>query len=106
MASRGNERRMVFDIRGRRKYAVKVVYAILAVLMAASLFLVVGPLNIGEIFNSGGGSSEVAKPALEQAERIERKLRRELKLPDGLIERASGNGSPKPTGEEARRTRP
>ena len=41
-----------------------------------------------------------------QMARKERKLRRELKLPDGLIERASGNGSPKPTGEEARRTRP
>ena len=32
---------------GRRKHVVKVVYAVLAVLMGASLFLVVGPLNIG-----------------------------------------------------------
>ena len=39
---------MVFDIRGRRRHVVKVVYAILAVLMGASLFLVVGPVNIGE----------------------------------------------------------
>lgn len=77
MAQGGNEHRMVFDIRGRRKYAVKVVYAILAVLMGASLFLVVGPLNIGELFNSnGGGSSEVAKPYEERAERLEAKLKK------------------------------
>ena len=42
MASGGNEHRMVFDIRGRRRHVVKVVYAILALLMGASLFLVVG----------------------------------------------------------------
>jgi hypothetical protein len=78
MASGGNkEHRMVFDIRGRRKYAVKVVYAVLAVLMGASLFLVVGPLNIGELFNSNGGSSSAAKPFEEQAERLETKLRKE-----------------------------
>jgi len=39
------ERRMLFDIRGRRKNVVKVVYAILAVMMGASLFLVVGPVK-------------------------------------------------------------
>jgi hypothetical protein len=76
MASSG-ERRMVFDIRGRRKVAVKVVYAILAVLMGASLFLVVGPLNIGELFSSNSTSGQAAKPFEEQAERIEAKLRKE-----------------------------
>lgn len=85
MASRGNERRMVFDIRGRRRYAVKVVYAVLAVLMAASLFLVVGPLNIGELFNGEGGGGEVAKPALERAERLERKLRKQPGSEDLLL---------------------
>lgn len=77
MASGGKEHRMVFDIRGRRKYAVKVVYAILAVLMGASLFLVVGPLNIGELFNGSSGTVEAAKPFEEQAERLEVKLRKE-----------------------------
>lgn len=77
MASSG-ERRMLFDIRGRRKVAVKVVYAVLAVLMGASLFLVVGPLNIGEIFGNGsGGAGSAAKPYEERAERIEAKLRKE-----------------------------
>ena len=40
------ERRMLFDIRGRRKHVVRVVYAILAILMGASLFLVVGPVRL------------------------------------------------------------
>jgi DNA repair exonuclease SbcCD ATPase subunit len=74
-----DEHRMLFDLqRGRRKTAVKVVYAILAVLMGASLFLVVGPLNIGELFNSNSSSSgEVAKPYEEQAERLEAKLKKD-----------------------------
>lgn len=82
----GGERRMVFDIRGRRRVAVKVVYAVLAVLMGLSLFLVVGPVNIGEIFGSnGGGSSEVIKSYEEQAERTEAKLRKDPENPDLLL---------------------
>lgn len=78
MASSGGERRMVFDIRGRRKVGVKVVYALLAVLMGLSLFLVVGGLNLAELFNGSGSSGgEPAKPFEEQAERIEAKLRKE-----------------------------
>jgi len=87
MAQGGKEHKMLFDLqRGRRRTAVKVVYAILAVLMGASLFLVVGPLNIGELFNSGGSSSgEAAKPYEEQAERLEAKLKREPEDPDLLL---------------------
>jgi hypothetical protein len=67
---------MVFDIRGRRKHVVRVVYAILALLMGASLFLVVGPFNLGNLL--GRGSSTSASSVLvEQAERIEKKLNRE-----------------------------
>ena len=72
MAESG-ERRMLFDTRGRRRHVIRVVYAVLALLMGASLFLVVGPFNIGEIFNSSGSTS--ASAALEdQAERIEGRL--------------------------------
>lgn len=86
MAQGGNEHRMVFDIRGRRKHVVKVVYGILAVLMGASLFLVVGPLNIGELFNSNGsGASNLAQPYEEQAERLEAKLKRQPEDPDLLL---------------------
>jgi tetratricopeptide (TPR) repeat protein len=66
------ERRMLFDIRGRRKNVVKVVYAILALLMAASLILLAGPGLFGG--GGGGSSGEAAKQLEEQAERIERKL--------------------------------
>jgi hypothetical protein len=71
-----DEHRMVFDIRGRRGVAIKVVYAILALLMVASLFLVTGAINLNTLFggNSGG---ESATTALEkQATGIEAKLRK------------------------------
>ena len=65
---------MVFDIRGRRKHVVRAVYAILAVLMGASLFLVTGGVSLSGLFNSGGGGGGGAKVFEEQAARIERKL--------------------------------
>jgi hypothetical protein len=67
---------MLFDIRGRRKHVVRVVYAILALLMGASLFLVVGPFSIGSLVG-GGGASDASKVLREQAERTEQKLRRD-----------------------------
>jgi hypothetical protein len=70
------ERRMLFDIRGRRKHVVRVVYAILALLMGASLFLVVGPFSLGNLIGNGTTTS-AAKVLQEQAERTEEKLRRE-----------------------------
>lgn len=70
-----NERKMLFDLRGgRRGKVIKVVYAVLAVLMGLSLFLVVGGFNLAEIFNSNGATGEAAKSYEEQAERIEAKL--------------------------------
>lgn len=67
------EHRMLFDTRGKRKHVIRVVYAILALLMGASLFLVVGPFNLAELTggSSGGDASEVFE---EQAERIEGRL--------------------------------
>src|SRR5262249_31040178 len=73
MAS-GNEHRMVFDIRGRRRHVVKAVYAILAILMAASLFLVVGPVNIGSLFGASNAVNNLAKEYEEKAERAETEL--------------------------------
>jgi hypothetical protein len=70
-----DERRMLFDIRGRRKHVVRVVYAILALLMGASLFLVVGPFSLGDLVNTG--STDAGKVLNEQAERIERKLQQD-----------------------------
>lgn len=67
---------MLFDIRGRRKHVVRVVYAILALLMGASLFLVVGPFNIGNLVGNGS-STDAGKILQEQAEKTEQKLQRE-----------------------------
>jgi hypothetical protein len=67
------ERRMLFDIRGRRKNVVRVVYAILALLMGGSLFLTVGPFNLGEFFGAGG-TSNASEVYDEQVERIEANL--------------------------------
>jgi len=70
------ERRMLFDIRGRRKRVIQFVYATLALLMGASLFLVVGPFNLGELAG-GGNANEAAEVLDEQAARVEAKLRAE-----------------------------
>lgn len=71
------ERRMVFDTRGRRKHVIRVVYAILAILMGTSLFLVVGPVNIGALIGNQTSSGDAAKVFEEQAERIEGRLRKD-----------------------------
>jgi len=65
---------MLFDTRGRRKHVIRVVYAILAILMGASLFLVVGPVNIGALLGGQSASSNAAQVFDEQAGRIERRL--------------------------------
>ena len=59
---------------GKRKHVVRVVYAILALLMGASLFLVVGPVNIGELLGDASSTTSASKVLDEQAERIERRL--------------------------------
>jgi hypothetical protein len=74
MAQGGNEHRMVFDIRGRRRHVVKAVYAILAILMAASLFLVTGAININSILGTGSSGESAASSLEKQAENIEVKL--------------------------------
>jgi hypothetical protein len=69
---------MLFDLTGKRKHVVRVVYAILAVLMGGSLFLAVGPFNLAEIVDTGGSTS--ATSALDdQAERIEGRLQKDPK---------------------------
>ena len=68
---------MVFDIRGRRRHVVKVVYAILAILMAASLFLVTGAINISSIFGGARAAKAPPRSLEKQAEAIEAKLTKE-----------------------------
>jgi hypothetical protein len=75
---------MVFDIRGRRRHVVKFVYALLAILMAGSLFLVVGPVNIGSLLGTSGSTSNPAQPYEEQAAKVERKLKKAPEDPELL----------------------
>jgi hypothetical protein len=72
------ERKLLFDLRGGRRHVVRFVYAVLALLMAASLLLVVGPFNVGELV--GGGSTKSAgELQTERAEQIQRHLAKEPK---------------------------
>jgi tetratricopeptide (TPR) repeat protein len=79
------QRRMLFDIRGRRRHVVKVVYGILAVLMGASLFLVVGPVNIGSLLGTADEVNRSADIFDEQAERTEERLRKDPTNEDILL---------------------
>lgn len=85
MAQGSKEHRMLFDIRGRRRHVVKVVYAILAVLMAASLFLVTGAINLNSILGTASSSGSATKSLEEQAERIEAKLAKSPEDEDVLL---------------------
>jgi hypothetical protein len=75
--AKGSEHRMVFDLRGRRKRVVQVVYAMLAALMALSLLTVVGPVSLGDIFGGGSGSSNPASALDDQAVTIEKRLKKD-----------------------------
>ena len=75
---------MLFDIRGKRKNVVRVVYACLALLMGASLFVAVGPFNIAEFFG-GGGTTSAADISEEQAERIEKRLAKDPQNEDLML---------------------
>jgi tetratricopeptide (TPR) repeat protein len=85
MAQGDNEHRMLFDLRGKRRNVVKVVYATLAVLMGLSLFLVIGGFNIAELFQGNNTSGEAAEQFEEQSERIEAKLQKDPQNPDLLV---------------------
>lgn len=73
------EHRMVFDVRGKRRGVVKVVYAVLAVLMGLSLFLLGAGGSLNSLFGGGSSGSSATKQFEEQAARIELKL---VKTPD------------------------
>lgn len=76
---------MVFDVRGKRRGVVKVVYAILALLMGLSLFLLGAGGSLSSIFGGGESSNSATKTFEEQAQRIERKLVKSPEDPDLLL---------------------
>jgi hypothetical protein len=77
MAKKGgkkDEHRMLFDLQGRRRNVIKVVYAVLAVLMGLSLLLIAGPLPFGDIFGAEDAQEIAREQADEREERIQVKL--------------------------------
>lgn len=80
-----DEHRMLFDIRGKRKNVVKVVYGILALLMGLSLLLVVGPAPLADIFGTQDAIEQANEQFEDQAERIEVKLKKEPSNPELLL---------------------
>ena len=76
------ERGMLFDLRGRRKRVIQVIYVMLAFVMAASLLVIGLPGGINP-FGSGSSvvSQDTADVAIERATRIEGRLRQD---PDNL----------------------
>jgi hypothetical protein len=78
------ERRMVFDIRGKRRHVVKFVYALLALLMGGSLFLLAGP-GIGGIFSQGVSNNNASSQFEEQTANIRHKLKKDPQNPQLLL---------------------
>lgn len=72
---------MLFDLRGKRKRLIQVVYASLALLMGGGLvFFGIGSGAQGGLFDAFGGDSSGGDPQFdEQAKRIEAKLRTDPK---------------------------
>ncbi len=97
------ERRMLFDTRGRRKHVIRVVYAVLALLMGGSLFLVVGPVNIAELLGDSNTTS-ASKVLDEQVERLEKRVVEEPKEEQLLLaltraQISAGNAQIEPVAE-------
>lgn len=69
------ENRMLFDLRGRRKRVIQVIYVILAILMAASLVVIGMPGGLNP-FSSGTTSinKDAAEANVERAERLQTRL--------------------------------
>ena len=69
------EHKMLFDVRGRRKRVIQVIYVILAIIMAASLVVIGLPGGVNP-FNNGNTSvnSDFAKANVERAEKLQTKL--------------------------------
>jgi hypothetical protein len=66
---------MLFDLRGRRKRVIQVIYVILAIIMAASLVVIGLPGGVNP-FGNGNSSvnSDAAKVNVERADKLQAKL--------------------------------
>lgn len=69
------ENRMLFDLRGKRKRVIQVIYVMLAIIMGASLVVIGLPGGVNP-FSSGNGavSQDLADSSIARAEKIQKKL--------------------------------
>jgi len=70
------EQRMLFDLRGRRKRVIQVIYVLLALIMVASLVVIGLPGGISP-FNSGSNivGEDAAELSIKRAENLQTKLK-------------------------------
>lgn len=68
------EHQMLFDLRGKRKRVIQVIYVMLAVVMAASLLVIGLPGGVNPFGGDGAVSQDGADLAIERAERIEERI--------------------------------
>lgn len=76
------ENRMLFDLRGRRKRVIQVIYVMLAFIMAASLLVIGLPGGLNP-FNSGSSvvSQDAADLSKERAVKLEQKIAQQPDAP-------------------------
>ena len=79
------EHRMLFDLRGRRKRVIQVIYVLLAIIMAASLLVIGLPGGINPFSNSGQ-NSDLAEISIQRAENLEARLVAEPNNPNAQAE--------------------
>jgi len=66
---------MLFDLRGKRKRVIQVIYVLLALIMVASLVVIGLPGNISPFSNGGGAvNQDAAQLSRDRAENLEAKL--------------------------------
>jgi hypothetical protein len=82
--AQSGEHKMLFDVRGRRRRVIQVVYALLAFIMAASLFFVVGPVNLGGLVGDDAGDASSVFD--DQIQNLERKLAKDPRNEDLLLQ--------------------
>jgi hypothetical protein len=76
---------MLFDLRGRRKRVIQVIYVLLAIIMAASLLVIGLPGGINP-FSNTGGTSDLAQISIDRAENLEARLVAEPNNPNAQAE--------------------
>lgn len=75
---------MLFDLTGRRRGVVRVVYSILAILLAGGLLVGVGTATGVNPFTDGGGSGSVEDQTAERIERAQAAVDRDPRDPAAL----------------------